>query len=156
MPQILTLNENYVDGFEKLFTAYYTELDCGEDIPHLLDEYVIPDFKAGLISIQLLKDGEVFAGFVIYQKDDLNHEWNLREGWGDVREIYVTPSHRRAGFGKALLLAAECDMKGLGVDKCYCLPTDESVKFFETCGYMRGNLYNEELDCFVYEKKLDK
>ena len=54
---------------------------------------------------------------MIYQKDDLNHEWNLREGWGDVREIYVTPSHRRAGFGKALLLAAECDMKGLGVDK---------------------------------------
>ena len=104
MPQILTLNENYVDGFEKLFTAYYTELDCGEDIPHLLDEYVIPDFKAGLISIQLLKDGEVFAGFVIYQKDDLNHEWNLREA----------------------------------------------------CGYVRGNLYNEELDCFVYEKKLDK
>lgn len=62
MPQILTLNENYVDGFEKLFTAYYTELDCGEDIPHLLDEYVIPDFKAGLISIQLLRTAKFLRG----------------------------------------------------------------------------------------------
>lgn len=156
MVKVSPLKDNEKQNFAKLFTDYYSELDCADDAAHLAEEYVIPDLLAGLISVDMLYDGGQTAGFIIYQTDDIDNDWNFKEGWGDVREIYVTPSHRRAGFGKALLLAAECDMKGLGVDKCYCLPTDESVKFFEACGYVRGNLYNEELDCFVYEKKLDK
>lgn len=153
MLHVSPLNDKTQKAFEKLFTEYYTELDCGEDIPHLLDEYILPDLKAGLIRIEILEDGETFAGFVIYQKDDLNHEWNVREGWGDIREIFVIPSRRRQGLGRLLLYTAEMKLKEAGVEKSYCLPTDEAEKFFETCGYVRGNLYNEELDCFVYEKK---
>lgn len=139
-------------AFEKLFTEYYRELDCGEDVPHLLDEYIIPDVKAGLIRIELLKDGETDAGFIIYQTDDIGNDWNLREGWGDVREIYVIPSLRRKGYGKFLLYTAEMKLREGGTDKAYCLPAEGCEQFFTACGYKRGNLYNEDLDCFVYEK----
>ena len=51
--------------FEKLFTQYYGELGCEDDVPHLLSEYVLPDLKAGLISADILFDGENFIGFII-------------------------------------------------------------------------------------------
>ena len=140
------------EEFKKLFTDYYTELGCDENIPHLLDEYIIPDLLAGLICIELLKDGEIFAGFIIYQVDDIGNDWNVREGWGDIREIYVIPSLRRSGLGKFMLYTAEMKLREDGINKSYCLPNDEAESFFTHCGYVRGNLYNEELDCFVYEK----
>ena len=39
-----------------------------------------------------------------------------------------------------------------GTDKAYCLPGDEAESFFIACGYAKSNLYNEDLDCFLYEK----
>lgn len=139
--------------FENLFTLYYNELGCDEDVPHLLKEYVLPDLKAGLISADVLRDGEKFVGFTIYQLDDVDNEWCRREGWGDIREIFVLPAHRRQGLGKFMLLTAEFRLKERGVKECYCLPSDGTEEFFAKCGYSRANLYDEELDCFVYEKK---
>ncbi len=138
--------------FERLFTSYYEELGCDDDIPHLLEEYVIPDLKAGLLSIDILKEGDVFAGFVIYQTDEINNEWNFKEGWGDIREIYVIPSLRRQGLGKFLLYTAEMKLREAGTEKSYCLPSENAEEFFAACGYSKANAYSEELDCFVYEK----
>ena len=36
-------------AFCALFAEYYQELGCDEDIDHLLDEYVLADFDAGLL-----------------------------------------------------------------------------------------------------------
>lgn len=153
MIKVSSVNDKTQIEFEKLFASYYTELDCGEDIPHLLAEYIIPDLKAGLISADILEADGAFAGFVIYQRDEIDNEFCLREGWGDIREIFVIPSLRRQGLGKFLLYTAEMKLRESGTDKAYCLPNDESEKFFTSCGYARSNLYNEEFDCFIYEKK---
>lgn len=138
--------------FEALFNSYYEELGCDEDIQHLLDEYILPDLLAGLIKIDILQDGQTFAGFVIYQTDDIDNEWNFKEGWGDIREIYIIPSLRRQGLGKFLLYTAELKLKESGTDKAYCLPSEESESFFTACGYERTEGYNAELDSIVYEK----
>ena len=152
MISVFPLSDETQKAFEKLFTDYYTELDCGENIPHLLEEYILPDLLAGLIKIDILKDGEAYAGFVIYQKDDIDNEWNFKEGWGDIREIYVAPSHRRQGLGKFLLYTAEMKLKEAGTQKAYCLPVEGAEGFFTACGYTRANEYSEDLDTFVYEK----
>ena len=144
-------NEN-VENFKRLFTGYYTELDCGENIPRLLDDYILPDLLAGLIKIELLEDNGNSAGFVIYQIDDIDNDWNLKEGWGDIREIYVSPDFRRQGLGKFLLYTAEMKLKESGADKAYCLPYKSAIAFFTACGYKNTADYNEELDCFVFEK----
>ena len=152
MIEIKPLTDTNVSHFNKMFNDYYSELDCDEDVCHLLDEYVIPDIKAGLIFADLLEVDGVFAGFVIYQRDDIDNEWCPMEGWGDIREIYVSPEHRKKGFGKCLLLAAEKKLCELGAEKAYVLPAQNTENFFTSCGYKKANLYNEELDCFVYEK----
>lgn len=152
MLHVFPLTSDAQTEFEKLFTDYYTELDCDEDIPRLLSEYIIPDLLAGLIKIDVLKDGETFAGFVIYQIDDIDNEWNKKEGWGDIREIYVIPSLRRKGLGKFLLYTAEFKLKESGADKCYALPNEAAEIFFNACGYEKGNEYDEETECFVYNK----
>lgn len=152
MIKVAPLNDQTAPAFKRLFTEYYTELDCEDNIEHLLDEYILPDLLAGLIKIEIAHDGENFVGFVIYQIDDIDNEWNFKEGWGDVREIYISPSSRKQGLGKFLLYTAEMKLKESGADKAYCLPYEEAVPFFTACGYEQTGEYSEELDCPVYIK----
>lgn len=152
MLHISPLRDDTREVFEKLFTSYYSELGCDDDCAHLLNEYVIPDLLAGLIHIDVLKDGDEFAGFVIYQTDDITNDWNFKEGWGDVREIYVIPSLRRRGLGKFMLYTAEMKLKESGTEKAYVLPSESAEAFFEACGYKKTDGYNSDLDCNVFEK----
>lgn len=152
MIKITPLDDARRDEFAKLFGQYYAELDCADDAAQLIDEYIIPALLAGLIRIDLLFDGETLSGFVIYQIDDIDNDWNLKEGWGDVREIYVIPSARRKGLGKFLLYTAEMKLKESGARSSYCLPCDGAIAFFAACGYVDGGCYCEALDCPVFEK----
>lgn len=152
MLKISSLSDITKESFALLFGKYYEELGCEENVPHLIDEYILPDLLSGLINIDILQDGETYAGFVIYQKDDIDNEWNFKEGWGDVREIYVLPSLRRQGLGKFLLYTAEMKLKESGAGKCYALPVQGAEKFFECCGYSATDEYDDETDCRVYEK----
>ena len=152
MIKIAPLDKNYISAFKRLFTDYYTELDCGEDVEHLLNEYVLPDFEAGLIKVGLALDGKDAVGFIIYQIDDIDNEWNYKEGWGDIREIFVKPASRRKGFARALIESAEVHLKISGAQKAYCLPLGSAIPLFTACGYKSTANYDEEFDCFIFEK----
>ncbi len=152
MLHVTALNERSRDEFCRLFDSYYKELDCDDDTAHLLDEYVLPDCLAGLIRIYMIYENDEAAGFVIFQIDDIDNDWNLKEGWGDIREIYISPSHRRKGLGKFLLYSAEMFLKENGADRAYCLPYKKAEQFFTDCGYKKTDVYNGDFDCFVYEK----
>ena len=152
MFKVYPLQDKDKAGFEKLFKEYYAELDCADDTDHLVDEYIIPDLLAGLIKIDLIAEDKELCGFVIYQIDDIVNEWNLKEGWGDIREIYVSPSRRRKGLGKLLLFSAEMKLKEANATKAYCLPFERAVPFFNACGYSKTDEYCEDLDCNIFEK----
>ena len=152
MLHVSPLRDDTRADFEKLFGDYYAELGCDDDCAHLLSEYVIPDLLAGLIKIDILRNDGVISGFVIYQTDDIVNDWNFKEGWGDVREIYVVPALRRTGAGTLLLYTAEMRLRESGTDKSYALPAESAVPFFEACGYKKTDEYNPDLDCAVYVK----
>ena len=152
MIKVTPLNDKSKDEFNRLFGLYYRELDCADDVTNLIDEYILPDLLAGLLKIDMLSEGESYIGFVIYQIDDIDNEWNFKEGWGDIREIFVEAPCRRKGYGKFLLYTAEMKLKESGTSKAYCLPYETSVPFFNACGYIKTEDYNEDLDCPVYEK----
>jgi GNAT superfamily N-acetyltransferase len=152
MLKIYPLKENSLDKFKELFTDYYEELGCDEDIEHLLDEYVIVDYVSGLLKIDMLDDGGICSGFVIYQIDEITNEWNFKEGWGDIREIYVAKDKRGQGFGKFMLFTAEMKLKESGAEKFYVLPYEEACPFFRACGYSDSGESSEDLDCPVYIK----
>lgn len=152
MLKISPLNDKTQKIFCELFCRYYEELGCEDDCGHLLEEYVLPDLLAGLIKIELIEDGPAYAGFIVYQKDDIDNDWNYKEGWGDVREIYILPDFRGKGLGKFLLYTAEMKLRESGADRAYCLPAEGSEGFFLACGYEKTDAYCDDLDCFVYEK----
>ena len=152
MIKVTPLNDTCKDEFARLFGLYYRELDCADDTAHLIDEYILPDLLAGLIKIDMLSEEGKYIGFVIYQKDDIDNDWNKKEGWGDIREIFIIPPLRRKGYGKFLLYTAEYRLKESGADKAYCLPEERSVPFFTACGYEKTDEYDGDLDAFVYAK----
>ena len=153
MIKVSPLNDATQAQFEKLFTEYYSELGCDDDCEHLLREYILPDLLAGLIKIDILQDGDTYAGFVVYQIDGIENDWNFKEGWGDIREIYVAPSHRRQGLGRFLLYTAEMKLRESGATQSYALPAEDSVPFFTACRYTQTDEYNQELDCPVFVKE---
>lgn len=152
MIRVYPLKDTDRKEFEKLFEKYYSELDCADDTAHLVDEYIIPDMLSGLLQIDLISDDGEISGFVIYQIDDIVNDWNFKEGWGDIREIYISPSRRRKGLGRFLLYSAEMKLKEAGARKAYCLPFEKAVPFFTACGYSDSNEYCEDLDCNIFEK----
>ena len=152
MINVSPLKDTSLGALKSMFSDYYSELNCEDDAEHLLNEYILPDLLAGLIKIDVLKDGENYTGFVIYQTDEIDNDWNFREGWGDIREIYVVPSMRKKGLGKFLLYTAEMKLKESGANKVYCLPAEGTENFFTACGYKKTDEYNTELDCILYEK----
>lgn len=153
MLKVAPLRDSALADFKKLFSDYYAELGCDDDCKHLIDKYVIPDLLAGLIKIDMLSENDKLSGFIIYQKDDIDNDWNFKEGWGDIREIYVVPSLRRNGAGTLLLYTAEMRLRESGVGKSYALPALGSEQFFERCGYKKTDGYNAELDSAVYVKE---
>ncbi|MGN1104741.1 MAG: GNAT family N-acetyltransferase [Candidatus Coproplasma sp.] len=151
---IRQIEEKDYEHFEELFVSYYEELECEDEPCHLFDEYVLPDLKEGLFSVAVACEGEKLAGFIIYQTDTPENEWCFKEGYGDIREIYVTPSHRKTGVGSKLLTFAENCLTKSGVKGVYVLPTEEAEGFFTRCGYCDNGDYCEELDNKVFEKAL--
>ncbi len=141
--------------FEKLFCDYYVELDCEDDPLHLFREYVLADLKANLLQAALCVSCGNAEGFVIFQTDDVINDWCFKDGWGDVRELYVMPSLRQQGFGTALLKFAEEALKKAGAQNIYTLPTEESEKFFLSRGYSDTGEYCAELDNKVFGKTLN-
>ena len=152
MIKVSPLCDKSAEQFKEMFAAYYAELNCTDDTAHLVDEYVIPDMLAGLLRVDLIEEDGALCGFVIYQIDDIVNEWNLKEGWGDIREIYIIPSRRGKGLGKFLLYSAELKLRDMSANSAYCLPYESAVPFFTACGYADSAVYCEDLDCNIFEK----
>lgn len=153
---ISPLHDDTLGEFGKLFTDYYAELGCDDDCAHLLGEYIVPDLKAGLIRIDYMTENGEPAGFCIYQTDGIENDWNFKEGWGDIREIYVKREKRRQGLGRFLLLTAEMKLRESNVNAAYALPAEGSEPFFSACGYKKTEGYNADLGAYVFEKDISK
>lgn len=135
--------------FTQLFADYYAELGCDDNAQLLVEDYVLPDWEADLLRLALAFDGEQCVGFIAYQVDGIENDWCFLEGYGDLREVYVAPTHRQRGLGKQLVAFAESD---LGAIPFYTLPEEASEAFFIACGYTDQGGYCCDLDSKVFEK----
>ncbi len=153
MIRVFPLNDKYAESFAKMFCDYYDELGCDEDGEHLVREYILPDLLAGLLKVDLIEDDGSLCGFCIYQIDEPGNEWNFKDGWGDIREIYITMQKRGKGLGKFLLYTAEMRLKEAGAMDIYALPDEDSAGFFAACGYELSDEVCAELGCNVFIKQ---
>lgn len=152
MLKITPLKDTEKPLFEKLFESCRKELGRADDTARTINEYIIPDLLAGLLSVDILFDGETCAGFIIYRTEDIDNDRSFKERRGDVRGLYVIPPLRRRGLGRFLLYTAEMKLKESGADKAYCLPAAGSEGFFRACGYTCSGVLNEDAGCPAFEK----
>ncbi|MCD8040850.1 MAG: GNAT family N-acetyltransferase [Clostridia bacterium] len=152
MVKVFPLRDTYAEKFKDMFMVYYLELGCEENGAHLAEEYVIPDMLAGLLRVDIIEEDGNICGFCIYQTDSKENEWNFKEGFGDIREIYIESDCRKKGLGKFILYTAEMKLKESGVKEIYTLADGDAAGFFAACGYELTSEECEELDCNVYLK----
>ena len=140
--------------FRSLFIDYFNELDCEDDPECTFDEFLLPDLENGGFCVAVAEDEGEIAGFVIYQIDELIGEWHFKEGWGDVREIFVAFKFRGRGIGSALLKYAEESLNKEGAEGVYLLPVEEYEDYFIHRGYEDCGEVCKALVTKVFQKKL--
>lgn len=132
---------SYTNAFRQqlcaLLVAYFPQV--GADIPEeiirgKLLELFDRQLSQGLISIALLSEEDCPVGFSIYQLDQPESDWCKRPGWGFIREFYISPTHRRRGYGKALATYTENQLCMQGAKKLY-LTSDDAIPFWQSCGW---------------------
>jgi [ribosomal protein S18]-alanine N-acetyltransferase len=95
-------------------------------------------------------EGEVLAGFVAVE---------VQGEWGYVATLDVSPEHRRAGIGRALMVAAEERAQQADVGLMWLhvfVENGAAVRLYEALGYVRVGVekwfYGRGWDAWVYRK----
>ena len=141
-------------AFRSLFIDYYNELDCEDDPECTFDEFLLPDLENEEFSVAVAEENGALVGFVIYQIDELIGGWHFKEGWGDVREIFVAFDYRGRGIGSQLMRYAEDSLSREGAEGVYLLPVDECESYFLNRGYSDCGEVCKAVDAKVLQKKL--
>ena len=93
------LNEEDITEFKQMFCDYF-EFDCNIKLDkalieeNVINQQILPSFNKGVIYIDILKQRDKLLGFIMYQIDSEQSDWNEREGSGFIREFYIKPEYR--------------------------------------------------------------
>jgi GNAT superfamily N-acetyltransferase len=140
--------------FENLFLDYFfTDYKIILSEAQLIEICgdIIQLVKAGSSFLDLLFTDDRPIGFILYQKDSLDNEWCAKEGWGFIREIFVSRCFRKRGYGKHLVTSAEQKLKGLSVPGVY-IALEDNPDFWLKRGYVETDEIYEKNDGFIFVK----
>jgi len=134
-------NAEQTEMFLRLLTDYFSVLTYNDPkdrtlprhIPQILDA-ILKGFSSQNFWVYFYRYGSNMVGFIIAQIDSPDKDWCKRPGSGCIREIYIAPEHRRKGFARELVVAAEKDISQNGAAQVY-VTTDEAADFWESLGY---------------------
>ena len=125
-----------------MMTSYFPEVHA--DIPQEIIETKLIDLiesqaEKKLIQVFIAFEGEIPAGFSIFQIDSQGSDWCKREGWGFIREFYVFPDHRRRGTGRELAGFSKAKLTEMGVHNLYltCDSSEQAESFWQSCGWVK-------------------
>jgi len=152
--------QDYQD-FTDMFCEYFKkDLKSGlidEDIiNNIVNPLVLPQLEKGILFIDLLFINKLAKGFIIYQIDSKQSDWNKREGHGFIREFYINNSERRTGLGTTLLNHAENKLYSLGVKNIYltCADKEYVEDFYFKNGYKNENVLCKQNNLEYFSKEL--
>ena len=147
---IKPLNKDEYEEFSQMFGDYFW-FDC--EIKHdrilikenVVNKQILPSYEKGIIFIDMLKDENKNIGFIMYQVDSDESDWNERLGFGFIREFFVLKEYRRLGLGSLLLKNAENKLKKLGVQHFYLTSSkkDYVKDFYRVNGYEGENVFTK-------------
>lgn len=138
--QIELLSDRYLDQFKEMFVDYFVSDLKAPFAPEVIRDQIAPKpaeaSAAGYAPVLLAVDGDRAVGFIQFQIDSEESDWNDRPGWGFIRECYVRRDYRRRGVGTALVQTADASMREAGASRAY-LTCEDNFAFWESMGWER-------------------
>lgn len=158
--QIEKLKSEDFENFANLFVDYFVNdmkviFDRDKLKENLVRNTILKQYRENIIYIDLIKKEDIL-GFIIYQIDNINSNWQERLGQGFIREFCILKEYRNKGLGSMLLNHAESTLKNLGVKQIY-LTSDENEKvknFYLKNGYKTNYQRNKTNNNEIFEKTL--
>lgn len=157
--KIKKLEKEDYEEFADMFVDYFINETGANDDPDKLKvglvRMIFRQVEHKIVYVDVAKADKI-CGFILYQIDKPESDWNERPGWGLIREFFVAKEHRNKGVGAMLLANAEKKLKLRGVKNIYLTSSEEdSVKqFYLNKGYLTDNIKCESNNGEIYEKRL--
>ncbi len=152
--EIRPFYSNDMCDFREMFCTYFRndlKLEIADNEVEPVCTKIADSMISGIISLDILRVDGKSVGFICYQIDKPDSDWCERDGWGNIREIYINCCMRRKGFGAILVAHAEKILYGKGVEHIY-LTSDAADEFWDSCGYKKtGKVCDINLST-IYEK----
>lgn len=152
---ILPYDESMKNALIQMLAAYFPEVDAGipeQIIRGKLFQLIQDQWSRGYLHIRIGFSGREAIGFSIFQIDSPHSDWCKRPGWGFVREFYIRPEFRRAGFGRQLADHTVEALRAMGPEGLYLTAGGEAISFWSRCGWeSTGGLCSNDL--FILEKR---
>jgi ribosomal protein S18 acetylase RimI-like enzyme len=147
-----------LDDFKEMFCAYFRndfKIDISDDKAYKICSKIAKASICGITSLDILQVNEKPAGFIFYQIDSPRSDWCEREGWGFIRETYVSGKMRGKHLGTRLAAHAENILFANGAEDIY-LTSDEAGGFWTACGYTKTDKVSAINHDPIYEKSCSK
>lgn len=160
MNYIIDKLTNEYESFANMFIDYFindfgVEYDADKLKENLVNGFILKSYEKNMVFIDIIKQNKP-CGFIIYQIDNKNSDWNFKTGCGFIRELYIERNCRGQGLGSLLLANAEKNLKNMGVKEVY-LTSDEKEKvqaFYIKNDYKTKNIRCDLNGNLIYEKFL--
>lgn len=140
--------------FIRMFCTYFRtdfKYDISDKKSEELCNNIANSVMAGVTALDMLAVNGELVGFISYQIDSQKSDWCEREGWGFIREVYISYIMRRKGIGSILVDHAEMVLYDKGTKHIY-LTSDEAGEFWRSCGYTETQSLSTINHDTIYEK----
>lgn len=160
MIKIRKLLKDKYEIFTKMFCDYFDELGENIDkeiiIDKIINKQIIKSVESKVCYVDLMIYENKEIGFIIYQIDSSDSDWNEREGQGFIREFYIEKKYRNKGLGSLLLKNAESKLKKLGATSIYLNSGNNrsTIQFYESKGYENEHIKNKYNKLEYFSKKI--
>jgi len=153
--KIRKLEESDFDAFAQLVGLCFREdykLELNDAQVNEVSKTMTQQAKNDIAHTDLLCVDGIAIGFIQYQIDSPKSDWCEKEGWGCIREMYISNEYRKKGYGKTLATHAENELKKLLAAHIY-LTTDDALDFWLNVGYVDSGEICEKNDGNILVKQ---
>lgn len=139
--------------FEIMFKKYFEkdlEIKLTEEKFQEVFSQIYKGTKKRGFWLMILYIDEKPVGFINFQVDNPSSDWNEKEGWGFIRELYIVDEFRGNDYGALLVDYAKNRFKLAGPKSMY-LTSEKNNKFLLDSGFEETDEIAKN-DLYVYKK----
>jgi GNAT superfamily N-acetyltransferase len=151
---------NYYDEFLEMLSEYFDEIFSDKPEENIPKKYlpkiiniIIDESKKCPLWVYLCIHNNKVIGFVIAQIDTKENVLCKREGWGFIREFYITQHCRRKGYASQMCKFIENVVYANGAKDIYLTANRNTGEpFWESMEYIYSGITDEKNGNKIYEK----